>query len=1013
MHRSIGSTWGKWDLHVHTPATLLNNQFGGNTEEAWEEFLVDLASLPPSFKVLGINDYLFLDGYRRVHEAWVGGRLPQIELVLPVVEIRIDKFGGTTGKLSRVNFHAIFSNELPAELIEAQFINSLKVEARLHPRSMSGRPSFRGVPTRDAIADFGEQIIASVPEEERKKFGSPLEVGFNNLNFTLDSVRESLRSTYFEKNVLTAVGKTEWWNIKWTSQSIADKKDIVNGADFVFTAADGPGDCARSHAQLTKANVNNRLLDCSDAHSLSHSALKDRIGNCCTWLCADTEFEGLRQVRKEPGGRIYLGEEPPVMKRVREGPLRVIKTVAIERTDGSSDGRTWFDEVSIDLNPSLVAVIGKKGSGKSALADTIGLVGLTSRMKHASFLNPKRFRSGRLAKEFKGRMTWHAGPPTELGLHEDPPEGSVASLNFIPQDFFEEICNELIGHAEGPFDRELKRVIFTWVEKDDRLGHSTLAELLSHHVAEVEAAMHQRRGEVSKLNARIVSLSDRIGAAAERELDQELDLKFGELAAHVANRPVEVPAPPEQGSEPDAPELTGLAKALENAELAKTDAQRRRGHLVAQMSREAKVRARLRNLDDSVNRFLVESSADLEALGLSADQVVEFRTRLEPLDELASAFRQEKSGLDSQLDDSEAAPGELVKGIREAAQALEVAREQLEGPRRAYEEYHEAMRRWRRRRNQIFGDADDSDSLRGIGHRCRRLLAIPDEIKTLREKRAALVGEIHQDLLIIADIYRRVYRPVQEFIEAHPLVAEEFKLGFDVSIANANFEERFLARIHHGRMGTFMGKAPAQDQVKEILSSHDFNTTEGTIAFVENLLDALRRDRPRPGIPSREIRDQLVDGEQVEDLLDFICQLEYLAPRYRLRLGDRPVEQLSPGEKGALLLVFYLLVDKGEEPLLIDQPEGNLDNETVFSLLVPSIKQAKLRRQIIMVTHNPNLAVVCDAEQLVIAERAAHPDVELRYRAGAIENGDIRRAVLNILEGTEPAFLNRESKYLK
>jgi predicted ATPase len=107
------------------------------------------------------------------------------------------------------------------------------------------------------------------------------------------------------------------------------------------------------------------------------------------------------------------------------------------------------------------------------------------------------------------------------------------------------------------------------------------------------------------------------------------------------------------------------------------------------------------------------------------------------------------------------------------------------------------------------------------------------------------------------------------------------------------------------------------------------------------------------------------------------------------------------------------LVDKGEEPLLIDQPEGNLDNETVFSLLVPSIKQAKLHRQIIMVTHNPNLAVVCDAEQLVIAERGVHPDVQLKYRSGAIENSDIREGVLNILEGTEPAFLNREGKYLR
>jgi hypothetical protein len=906
VHRHIGSIWSKWDLHVHTPATLLNNQFGGDTEEAWDKFLTDLASLPPSFKVLGINDYLFLDGYRRVQEAWASGKLSQIELILPVVEIRLDRFGGTDGKLSRVNFHAIFSNELSADLIEAQFINALKVEAWLHPSSTSGRPSFKGVPTRDAIEDFGNEIIASVPEEEQKNLGSPLEVGFNNLNFTLDSVRESLRSTYFEKKVLTAVGKTEWWDIKWTAQSIADKKDVINGADFVFTAAGSADDCARSHAQLTKANVNNRLLDCSDAHSLSSSALKDRIGHCYTWLCADTEFEGLRQVRKEPEWRIYLGEEPPVLRRVREGPLRVIKTVAIERAESSSDGMTWFDNVSLDLNPSLVAIIGKKGSGKSALADTIGLVGLSSRIRHASFLNPKRFRSGRLAREFKGRLTWLAGDPTELGLHEDPPEGSVPAINFIPQDFFEEICNELIGHVEGPFDQELKRVIFTWVHEDDRLGHATLGELLSHHVAELETALHQRRGEVSKINATIVSLSDQIGTAAERELRHELDLKFGELAAHLADRPAEVPEPPAQGSAPGAPDLTALVKAVEDAESARTNAECRRGHLVAQISREAKLRGRLRNLAESVERFLAESSADLEALGLSADQVVEFRTHFEPLNELATAFEEQKSDVDRQLDESEEAPGALVRAIREAAQALEAAQEQLEGPQRAYEDYQEAMRQWRRRRDQIIGDVSASKSLRGIGHRCRRLLAIPGEITILREKRSTIVRDIHQDLLAISDVYRRVYQPVQKFIEAHPLIAEEFKLGFDVSIANANFEERFLARIHHGKMGTFMGKVPAQDQVKRILSSHDLNTTEGTVGFVEDILDALYRDRSRPETPSREIRGQLVDGERVEDLLDFVCQLAYLAPRYQLRLGDRPVEQLSPGEKGALLLIFYL-----------------------------------------------------------------------------------------------------------
>jgi ABC-type cobalamin/Fe3+-siderophores transport system ATPase subunit len=110
------------------------------------------------------------------------------------------------------------------------------------------------------------------------------------------------------------------------------------------------------------------------------------------------------------------------------------------------------------------------------------------------------------------------------------------------------------------------------------------------------------------------------------------------------------------------------------------------------------------------------------------------------------------------------------------------------------------------------------------------------------------------------------------------------------------------------------------------------------------------------------------------------------------------------------MLVFYLLVDKEDIPIVIDQPEENLDNQTIYKILVKCIKKAKERRQVIMVTHNPNLAVVCDAEQIVYAscDKAAS---KFQYEAGSIELSDIKDRVVQILEGTEPAFRNRQSKY--
>lgn len=130
-----------------------------------------------------------------------------------------------------------------------------------------------------------------------------------------------------------------------------------------------------------------------------------------------------------------------------------------------------------------------------------------------------------------------------------------------------------------------------------------------------------------------------------------------------------------------------------------------------------------------------------------------------------------------------------------------------------------------------------------------------------------------------------------------------------------------------------------------------------------------------------------------------------------MKFQDAQIEQLSPGQRGALLLIFYLLVDKGNMPIILDQPEENLDNETIVSLLVPVLTEAKLKRQIIMVTHNPNLAVVCDAEQIIHCEFERKNGHKISYTSGSIESSEVNKKIVDILEGTMPAFNNRKLKY--
>lgn len=122
---------------------------------------------------------------------------------------------------------------------------------------------------------------------------------------------------------------------------------------------------------------------------------------------------------------------------------------------------------------------------------------------------------------------------------------------------------------------------------------------------------------------------------------------------------------------------------------------------------------------------------------------------------------------------------------------------------------------------------------------------------------------------------------------------------------------------------------------------------------------------------------------------------------------------LSPGEKGALLLIFYLLLDIDNKPLILDQPEDNLDNNSVAKILVRFIKNAKKQRQIIMVTHNPNLAVVADAEQIIYVNIDKQNNCEFTVESGSIENPDINKHIVDVLEGAMPAFRKRDDKYIK
>jgi hypothetical protein len=327
--------------------------------------MADLANLPSDFAVLGINDYFFIDGYEKlVEEKNSNNRLSKINLLLPVVEFRIDKFAGIDfGKLKRINLHVIFSNDLSIETIKSQFLQTLEQSYYLE----SGDPWTRAI-TRESVEELGARIKSGVPSEELHKYGTDLEEGFNNLNVREDKIFEALQKDCFKGKYVIAIGKTEWGDLKWTDASIATKKSIINKADIVFTAAESIEAFQKAKEQLSSQNVNDLLLDCSDSHYLSTATDKDRIGNCFTWIKADPTFDGLLQILYEPDERVRISESNPNL----EFDKPYFSEISIsDKTNifQDEDDLHFSKNEKIPLNQNLVAIIGGRGEGKSMLTD--------------------------------------------------------------------------------------------------------------------------------------------------------------------------------------------------------------------------------------------------------------------------------------------------------------------------------------------------------------------------------------------------------------------------------------------------------------------------------------------------------------------------------------------------------------------------------------------------------------------------------------------------------------------
>ena len=950
-----GSVWRKWDLHFHTPSSYDYKDMSVTNEEI-------IAGLKNAkISAVAITDHHTIDVERIRHLQELGGKNLT---VFPGIELRSELGGSET-----VHFIGIFPEDCDAGMIWDKLKGKLDITAR------------------DVEQKGNENIY--VPFEK----AAEVIHGLGGL-ITVHAGKKT--------NSLENIGNTEKFKM-------AFKKDLAERhIDILEVKSSSDVD---SYWKIVFPIIGFPLpvVIGSDNHNI-----KNYDFSVPCWIKADCTFAGLTHVLHEPKDRVFVGDIPPPIERVNANRTKYLRTISVRKCHGSSLSETWFD-CSIPLNTGLIAVVGNKGSGKSALADIVGFLGNTKNHDAFSFLSTTKFRQPKSNKSehFEAESVWENDLKITRKLSEPIAKEEIERVNYIPQDYLEGVCNELNGDSDRGFSRELRQVIYSHVSQADRLGFDSLDELLDYKTKETTDSIEQHKKDLTERIKRFLHLSDQSLLSHRKTLENQLASKRAELAAHDSAKPHDIIKP--ENDDETKHKIADIEEELRRDEVQLGEIEREistseilRSQLLKRVAAADKILKRIQNLEATVKKFQEESVADCNLLSVEIDDIIKLSIH-------SSIINSRKLECDVELNTialsvGKTEPHGLTYRKTELQKSIKELRDGLDAPNRRFQEYLVAIGKWKDRRLEIEGDENTSGTVNFIIKQLTLLDTLPEQINEAWRECISLSETIYSEIQKLTQAHRVAFGPVQSFVENHPLAKDRFDLRFDAALVPIGFADRFLAFINQGRKGSFSGVSEGRNRIEMMQAQSEFETTQGVVVFLNSVKDSLTSDlRHQPPAPV-SINDQVPKGLNVE-LFSYVLGLEYLKPQVTLRWAGKDIEQLSPGERGTVLLVFYLLIDKSDIPLVIDQPEENLDNQTVVDFLVPSVKEAKERRQIILVTHNPNLAVVCDADQVIYAYLDKNDNNRISYESGAIENPTINQRIVDILEGTRRAFDNRDGKY--
>jgi AAA domain, putative AbiEii toxin, Type IV TA system len=979
-----GSFWHRWDPHIHAPGTILEDEFGGD----WEGYLRAIETSEPRIEALGITDYYVLDSYRAVRAYKDSGRLPDVRLIFPNVELRYE-LGVQKG--SAVNVHLLVNPEDDDHVARLErFLSELTFETSGQYRC-----------TRPELIRLGESIDANTRGYE----AAALRKGVEQFKVNRARLHELCRNDpWASKNVVLALpaSSKDGSSALQGSGQKSVREDIERNATFIFS---GEEKVRQFWLGLGKVPISELIrtyrgpkpcIHGSDAHYLSRVGKPDK--DRYTWIKGDLTFDSLLQASMEPANRAWIGVAPPA------GPLdsEIISSVRLTNAE-------WLQHDWIDLNPGLVTVIGARGSGKTALADILGAGAGALTDDH---LSDKSFasRASKFLRDSVAELRWADGRTTFHAMKFEPFSGQFEpTVQYLSQQFVDKLCSsEGIGTK---LLNEVKRVVFDAHSPETRLGASTFDDLSDTVTTRPRSARESNQ-------ALLLDTISQLVAEWQRSLDLgDLKKKRDVLDTTLRRDKSDRAKLMGSGDDTNAKRMDAVTRAIDVVQVKVQTANRTHQALLSLRDEVVNMRTTQASL------LLANLHRQFTEAGLTDVEWAAFRLQYAgQVDEI----------LTRRIDEAKTKIDALLGGDVTLARAA-IPANQLNTPLIPFGAVLEEQalfnleRETFRLRTLVGIDQSNAATFRKLSDKIAkdetemsRLLreiqaseTAPLRIDALNGARGSAYAAIFDSFSEEATLLETLYDPLRTRLNA--ATGSLGKLTFHVK-RRVNVE-KWIADgeelLDLRTSGPFQGRGSLMSTVQaELLPDWESGSSSDAANAIQFFRDKYDKETREQAKVNRA--DRVAFAKWYGRYVSWLYSTQHIDVTYSIQYDGTDIEQLSPGTRGIVLLLLYVAIDQNDaRPLIIDQPEENLDPKSVYDDLVVHFREARQRRQIIVVTHNANIVVNADADQVIVADSGKHePDKlpQISYVSGGLESPEIRKAACDILEGGEQAFKERAKR---